>query len=92
MNNAKFFIAVALILAAVGAASEIFYVFFDKAPSDNGITADSILLLPEHLNIEQLEVFTERAEKYLALTAKQFEDGVDPSTIVEVTPTPTPEL
>lgn len=95
MNNTKFFIAFALVLAAAGAVSEIFYVFVDKRPTDNGITADTIQLLQEHLDIEKLDAFTNRAEKYLLLTAKQFEEGVDPATIdVNATPTvtPTPSL
>ncbi|MCC7304424.1 hypothetical protein IT418_03380 [bacterium] len=92
MNNAKFFIAFALMLAAVGAFSEIFYVFFSKKSAESGITADSIAILPEHLNVEQLEAFTQRAEKYLLVTGQQFEEGVNPETVLTPTPTPTGSL
>ncbi|MFZ6021976.1 MAG: hypothetical protein ACOYT9_00715 [Patescibacteria group bacterium] len=89
MNNAKGFIVIALVLAAVAAVGEVFFVFFGGENEGPGITADSINLLPEALDVESLTAFTDRAEKYLALTPKQFEDGVDPDS-VQVTPSVTP--
>jgi hypothetical protein len=88
MNNAKPFIVLALILGLVAAVGEVFFVIFGGKSGDTGITAESINLLPEAINVEQLTTFTDRAERYLVLTPKQFEDGVDP-TVLEISPTPT---
>jgi len=90
MNNSKSFIVFALILGAIVAVGQMVSVFVGGQTSSVATTADSIVLLPEALNVEQLQSFTERAEKYLVLTPKQFEDGVDPSGLEFVTPTPTP--
>ncbi len=93
MNNIKFFVVVALILGGATALFQVFFAFFNKTPTQSSITADAIQLLPEHLDTDQLSAFTERASKYLILSAKQFEDGVDPASL-EATPsvTPTPTL
>jgi len=90
MNNTRTFIVFALILGAFVAVAQIALVLFGAKKSDDTITASSINLLPETLNIEQLQSFTDRAEKYLVLTPRQFEDGVDPNDALNATPTPTP--
>lgn len=91
MNSTKPFIVLALILGAVAAVAEISFVFFGGKSSNTGIVAGSINLLPKALDVEQLTTFTERAERYLILTPKQFEDGVDPTGLdPNVTPSPSP--
>lgn len=85
-SNSKFFIVLALILGGVVAFGQVFMVFFAGKDPET-ITADSIRPLPETLDVQQLDAFTERATKYLLLTPTQFEEGVDPAGL---TPTPTP--
>jgi len=90
MNSTRNFIIFALILGALVAVAQIAVVVVGPKKSQETLTADSIILLPESLNVAQLQSFTERAEKYLVLSPKQFEDGVDPNDVVNITPTSTP--
>lgn len=92
MNSTRTFIIFALILGAFVALAQIVVVAIAPNKSNETITASSINLLPESLNVEQLQSFTDRAEKYLVLTPRQFEDGVDPNDALNATPTPTPTL
>lgn len=91
MNSTKTFIIFALILGAIVAVGEMFFVFFGGKSQGVGITADTINQLPEKLDVDTLTTFTDRAGKYLLLTPKQFEDGVDPDAAA-ATPTPSPSL
>jgi hypothetical protein len=90
MNSTRTFIIFALVLGAFVAVAQILVVVFAPKRSVETITAASISLLPESLNIDQLKSFTDRAEKYLVLTPRQFEDGVDPNDALNATPTVTP--
>lgn len=90
MNSTKTYITFALVLGAIVAISQVVVVAIAPKKSQETITAATINLLPESLNVEQLQSFTDRAEKYLVLTPRQFEDGVDPNDALNATPTPTP--
>lgn len=90
MNNAKFFIVVALLLAVAAAFSEIFIAFFYRNPADS-VTSITINSVPPSYDMDHLNVFTGRAKRYLLITGEQFSSQVDPESLNVLEPTSIPE-
>lgn len=88
MNNSRFFIVLALIIAVFATMSEIVFTFFGiyKKPSE---IIPPEQMLPAELDETTIKSVQERADKYLVLRPQEFEEGKDPSTVTR-TPTPTP--
>lgn len=80
-NNLKFFIAFALTLGVIVVLGEIGYsVFGNKAPTlDSSVT--SIQPLPTGFPTEFLSRYTERGDKYMFISAEEFEGGISPEDI-----------